>query len=414
MLLYLLKVLDGAWVLSIIPPLIYYPLGHDKRSRFKNWAAAVSFSLGILAAFLYAVFKRNTGWVVREYYDLILLGPLIPLCLLFLVFFCLSFRRGNPGWTLRIVAPAILFLVLARVLPDIFIAPLDFDVGMDSIFNMEYLLRATGYACGLILLFALWLALGFLIKRLKANAARLLIILAFLVTYVYFLVDAARIMYVRRIFLSADWIANAVIFFMGHENFFIFLDAALLSLAALVCLGDSVLSKAAGGNPALVRKSRYALILKRRSAVFLLFVLGLIFFTAQNLRAVHEKGPYISEPEEVFLQNGAIALPLEVVGDGNLHRYVFKTESGVEVRFIVIKKSANAYGVGLDACDICGATGYYQRGDQVICKLCDVVMNKTTIGFPGGCNPVPLNFKIRDGALTIDPADLEAEKRRFE
>ncbi|OCG45293.1 hypothetical protein A9G35_06565 [Gilliamella sp. Choc5-1] len=83
------------------------------------------------------------------------------------------------------------------------------------------------------------------------------------------------------------------------------------------------------------------------------------------------------------------------------------------VRFIVIKKSENAYGVGFDACDICGASGYYQRGNQVVCILCDVVMNIATIGFSGGCNPVPLKYEIIDGNMVIRPANLEAEKNRF-
>ena len=84
------------------------------------------------------------------------------------------------------------------------------------------------------------------------------------------------------------------------------------------------------------------------------------------------------------------------------------------VRFIIIRKGETAYGVGLDACDICGPSGYYQRKDQVICKLCDVVMNKSTIGFPGGCNPVPLKFSVGEGNLYIKAADLDAEEKRFQ
>ncbi|MDR0652224.1 MAG: DUF2318 domain-containing protein [Synergistaceae bacterium] len=45
--------------------------------------------------------------------------------------------------------------------------------------------------------------------------------------------------------------------------------------------------------------------------------------------------------------------------------------------------------------------------------LCDVVMNKSTIGLPGGCNPVPLAFKIEEGSMIIETSDLAAEARRF-
>jgi uncharacterized membrane protein len=87
--------------------------------------------------------------------------------------------------------------------------------------------------------------------------------------------------------------------------------------------------------------------------------------------------------------------------------------SSVEVRYIVIKKNDAAYGVGLDACDVCGPTGYYQRKGQVVCILCDVVMNTSTIGLPGGCNPVPLKFEIEGGNMVIKTSDLAAEARRF-
>jgi uncharacterized membrane protein len=40
-------------------------------------------------------------------------------------------------------------------------------------------------------------------------------------------------------------------------------------------------------------------------------------------------------------------------------------------------------------------------------------MNKSTIGFKGGCNPVPLAYIVRDGAMIVQTSDLEAEKGRF-
>jgi uncharacterized membrane protein len=86
------------------------------------------------------------------------------------------------------------------------------------------------------------------------------------------------------------------------------------------------------------------------------------------------------------------------------------------VRFIIIKKNehTDAYGVGLDACDICGPTGYYERGDsEVVCKLCDVVMNTNTIGFKGGCNPVPLAYTMSGGTMIIQTQSLEDESKRF-
>ena len=54
------------------------------------------------------------------------------------------------------------------------------------------------------------------------------------------------------------------------------------------------------------------------------------------------------------------------MADGYLHRFGYTTEKRKTIKFIVIKKpNSSAYGIGLDACDICGETGYYEREGQV-------------------------------------------------
>jgi uncharacterized membrane protein len=111
--------------------------------------------------------------------------------------------------------------------------------------------------------------------------------------------------------------------------------------------------------------------------------------------------------------DGVIGLVSNTVDDGHLHRFFYEASDGTAVRFIVIRKSATAFGVGLDACDVCGPTGYFERDGQVICLLCDVVMNKSTIGFPGGCNPVPLAWRLEAGKLLVNTSDLEAGAWRF-
>ena len=62
---------------------------------------------------------------------------------------------------------------------------------------------------------------------------------------------------------------------------------------------------------------------------------------------------------------------------------------------------------------MCGPSGYFERGGQVICKLCDVAMNIATIGFKGGCNPVPLEFTVRDARLVVARSALEASAGVF-
>jgi uncharacterized membrane protein len=168
-----------------------------------------------------------------------------------------------------------------------------------------------------------------------------------------------------------------------------------------------------GGNPAQRRKMRAGF---RRQVYFGAGVstgLLILLLTVTAGQSYVSRAAELSPPLELPAADGKIVIPLEAVNDGNLHRYVHRASDGTGIRYIVIRKSEVAYGVGLDACDVCGASGYYQRRDQVVCILCDVVMNISTIGFPGGCNPVPLKYAIAGGSMIVETKDLEAEKRRF-
>jgi uncharacterized membrane protein len=415
MLLYLLKVLDNTWALAVFSPIVFVLAKRDSRRTLSKGGLWAALGLGVLSALIYAVLKRNTGWVVREFYDLGVLWPLLFFFIPFLILLIPSLKGSKgPGLVMRISYLFILFLLLARTLPDLFIHPLDFDVGMDSVFNMEYLANLSGYVLGLLILVLLFSAVGFLAERAPKGLFPYLAFISVMGIFLFLLADAVRIMYVRSLLPRISWIPTLIIFFMGHSNLFLFFQTLVWTVAAAATFVQSLVMVPSGENPALIRKSRYGLKLKFRAAIFMVAIMALAVFSVTYLRAYQARGPYISEPDPVEAVDGRIFLSLEVVGDGNLHRYSYKTESGTIVRFIVVRKTASAYGVGLDACDICGQTGYYQRGDQVICKLCDVVMNKSTIGFPGGCNPVPLDFTIESGGIVIDPQNLEREKRRFQ
>ena len=105
---------------------------------------------------------------------------------------------------------------------------------------------------------------------------------------------------------------------------------------------------------------------------------------------------------------------MDQVDDGHLHRFAYYSDEGTEIRFIVIKKpDSSAYGIGLDACDICGETGYYEKDGMVVCKLCDVVMNINTIGFKGGCNPIIIDYSIENGNIVIPGEGLVQYESTF-
>jgi len=82
------------------------------------------------------------------------------------------------------------------------------------------------------------------------------------------------------------------------------------------------------------------------------------------------------------------------------------------LRFLVIRKPNGSWGVGLDACLICGRAGYRQEGANVICRNCGSAIYVPTVGDAGGCNPIGLSSHAADGSLVIDLAEItEADSR---
>lgn len=148
-----------------------------------------------------------------------------------------------------------------------------------------------------------------------------------------------------------------------------------------------------------------------KSYVVMAFVI--VFVLGMNHTSASRKVT-LSAAVPVNAVEGAVRIPVGSVNDAKLHRFSYTFPDGTGVRFIIIKKWGGLFGAGLDACQICGNVGYYQRRDDVICLNCDVVMNIETIGFPGGCNPIPLKY-MRDGDdLVVLASDLAAEKGEFE
>lgn len=95
-----------------------------------------------------------------------------------------------------------------------------------------------------------------------------------------------------------------------------------------------------------------------------------------------------------------IHIPLADVQDGNLH--IFTVNSGTQdFRFLVIKKP-QGWGVALDACRICGAEGYRQDGQNVVCRHCGSAIYVPTIGEAGGCNPVGLPFEVQGSEIVVN------------
>lgn len=409
MLKYLIDVTDNTLIRAFaLTVLLLLALVNTRRGGrgFIGWGLLA----GALAALAYAILKRNTGFMQREYYDLVLTDTALRLQILFLgmLWPCFASKQSatrQAGPFTKTVLALLIALTTAHLMPNLLLFPLDFDVGMDSVFNTEYFFRVLGYSTALSLLFLLGLGLYTLTCGLPRPLQAGLAGLVMLVLMGKELLEVSQALVARGVLPRG--FTKPVIFWLNHEGWFAY---TLLATAAVLAVGTALCARAEplrGANPAEIRKQRAG---HRRVYRFgtCALVCGLcVILTITAARAYANRGVEISPAQDTTAENGRVLLPLSLVGDGNLHRFQHTIPSGVTVRFIVIRKSETAYGVGLDACEICGPTGYYQRKDQVVCRLCDVVMNKSTIGFPGGCNPIPLAFALEGGNMVIRVEDLE-------
>jgi len=98
--------------------------------------------------------------------------------------------------------------------------------------------------------------------------------------------------------------------------------------------------------------------------------------------------------------NDELRVPLSEVQDGNLHRFTVKS-GDQSFRFLVVKKP-QGWGVALDACRICGAEGYRQDGQNVICRHCGSAIYVPTIGESGGCNPIGVPFRVDGSDIVVN------------
>ena len=217
------------------------------------------------------------------------------------------------------------------------------------------------------------------------------------------------------------WAFPIAKFATNNTLLFAILIAGLSLAIPLILFAKSLRITKPYSNPAQLRKLKSINRHQRRIALVVVACFALAMVNMTVVHALNNQEVTLSAPEtyeirgqENPLEDQQVYIALSQVNDGNLHRFEYVTENKVDVRWIVVQKpGSGAYGVGLDACDVCGTAGYFQRGDQVICKRCDVVMNINTIGFKGGCNPIPLNYSIADGYMIFEMKDILAAEREF-
>ncbi len=149
--------------------------------------------------------------------------------------------------------------------------------------------------------------------------------------------------------------------------------------------------------------------------VLLAFVTLVILIHAANIsmNPLYEPVPIsVRESEDQNTLLIPLSDKLGDLTDGKLKKYVYYY-GNKQIIFLAILKPDGSVGVALDECEVCrpaewnkDARGYAQKGDHLICKYCMTPIALPTINSPGGCNPIPIPFKMGEENIVISIDDL--------
>jgi len=128
----------------------------------------------------------------------------------------------------------------------------------------------------------------------------------------------------------------------------------------------------------------------------------ILVLTADFIYARANSAPPVARALDAV--ENTVRVPVSEVQDGAMHLFTVHAENQ-SLRFMIIKKP-NGWGVALDACRICGAEGYRQEGQNVMCRHCASAIYIPSIGDQGGCNPIGVPSHVDGGDLLIDISSM--------
>jgi FTR1 family protein len=195
-----------------------------------------------------------------------------------------------------------------------------------------------------------------------------------------------------------------------HDIFFL-LAIVALPLLALAMPGRAQ-APAEAANPAVerLRRAESRRALRARVAAC---AIGLTVLSLLGMDVAYSQPAALSPPVRLFADaGGRVALPARELADGELHRYAVRL-GGRDVRFIALEIAPGKAVAAFDACVICGAEGYVQEGAEILCRHCRSAVYPPSIGHPGGCNPIPVEFAVEGGRLVLPVAALASQAQLF-
>ena len=194
-------------------------------------------------------------------------------------------------------------------------------------------------------------------------------------------------------------VRNELFFFV-----FIFGAAALLVLREWQSASHAAAAKQASGDA----EKRLLESQNRRQRRWMIAAAGgclvvILVLTADFIYARANSAP--PSVRHLAAEGDRIRVPLSEVQDGNMHLFMTDVGGGQSVRFMIIKKP-DGWGTALDACRICGAEGYRQDGQNVVCRHCGSAIYVPSIGQAGGCNPIGVPNHVDGADLVLDISAL--------
>jgi hypothetical protein len=140
----------------------------------------------------------------------------------------------------------------------------------------------------------------------------------------------------------------------------------------------------------------------------------LIFSFASLIFLIHGANLVINpvyEPRPIGLtqEDGLLKIPLMDssgdISDQKLRKYTF-LKDGNSYRILVMMRPDGEVVATLDACEICPPIGYVQKGRYLICKYCNTPIPPESFGKAGGCNPIPLPYRVNGDTLILNVQEI--------
>ncbi len=435
MLTYLINVTDDMLALSLIIGMLLAFVDTCCRS-----SARLVVRLGLLAGFIAAALRAyftNTrrikdGWKVGTYGYGVSLGLLVLTLIALAVFAYFLLRKKDKSkmktaasWVVSLCFALLMTALLYCSLPNVLVYPFKFDTGGNGVISSEFFLRLGGYLLGIVICALSCLGVYKLYYWSEVKGIRTVpfvtMCLGLILYGVFFFGKLMAVLTTRKIVDDID-LFNFAAKSNNMSHWYTYGLFILALITGTVFFIKSFTKKEPFSTNAQRRKLRAAWRSGRRYALLtaICFIAGILcstLFVEMN-KVVIREAP-VEEPVIIKSADGEdreLQVPIEMVSDGHLHRFGYKTPEGNQVRFIIVLKQENTsnYGVGLDACEICGEAGYYENNNgQIVCKKCNVIMNRTTIGMKGGCNPIIIDYDMDENAITVPVSEMIKNQKIF-